>query len=244
MAFVDSAINAPGSAAASADITLDVGTGTSRKVIAFVGAEDPEDTSDPHGFVYDPAGDNEAATLIGSEQVIFLTAQGWWRMAAFYYDLADGVTGTKTFRGTISGDNDRIIVGAIMHDGCATGAPEVNEATSFVDIGGTTDAITDAITTLTNDAVIFTGTIGANIQDVADFFTPDNGQTQREEARIGTFVGMAIGDLAKATAGAQTVGWSGTQAYEGGIQILASVAPAAAAAGTILPQMLQHYYNG
>lgn len=204
------------------DVTINVGSSSGRKAIAFVSAQEGA-FGVTSSIVRDPGGDDEAFTLIRAED-LFNSGDAIYLLHAHRLDLT--ATGSQTFRATVSASSARLYLMILVWDDLATGAPEANEYASFT--GGGVSSISDSITTSTDGAVIVSGVVfrvtsGA---ETAPYWTPDNGQTERVDAAVDGRVTVAMGDLVLATAGAQTIGWTGDSAADVGGQILLAFAPA------------------
>jgi hypothetical protein len=119
----------------------------------------------------------------------------------FYLDLS--VSGSQTFRYDAGANGLRTGMAVIVWDDMAAGAAEaIDDATASA---GT--SVSHAVTTLTNNAVVFSGVASGAVSATAPTWTPDNGQTERADLAVTVFQ-LAAGDIVVGTAGSQTVGWT------------------------------------
>lgn len=214
MAYVshNSAVNLE----AAVDVTLNVGTGSGRKAIAYHVHQNYGSTEQGTA-VRDPSGADQAMTNIRHEDVL-LSMDSYFMLDAYYLDL-DGIEGTQTFRFDATG-RVRTAACVLVWDELEAGAPEASAATEFTT---TTDTISNAVTTVTNGAVIFTGAFFRPAASAtAPWWTANNGQTKRVDIVSDELVSLVAGDLVAGSAGSQTVGWTGDANGSVGIQILAA----------------------
>lgn len=219
MAFVvaNSAQRADGTA--TQDVTLDTGTSSNRKAMIFTVAQDGEIQT--MSVARDPSGSNEAATKIREENVLN-SGDAYYHGAAFYLDMGSN-TGSQTFRVTYNGTPEKLGIAVVVWDGMSSGAVEANE---FVSSTSASDTVTDSITTIAANAVIFQlAWMRTSTNESAPWWTPDNSQTERVDQVIDARLEWTVGDLEKAIAGAQTIGSTGAASAQIQAQILVSVAP-------------------
>lgn len=191
----------------SYQVTAGAGAG---KLVVICGGEaslDPSGASCTYG--------SDGLTLV-KEKVYLESGQGYSLAAIFYLD--DVSVGTQTI--TVDWPNKlsgRAGIAALVLTGAASGGAEAT-AENGID---TTTAIALAITTLTDGALIVTGLATGS----ANLWSADAGETEIY-AGTPTSMGFGASRLSKATAGAETMGWSGANSSRP-TMALAAFAPAA-----------------
>ena len=206
------------------DLTINVGSTSDRKAIAFVGAQDAAEDITAFAVERDPTGTPDAMTAVGAIQSVYApSAEVTIKCQMFRLDLS--VTGSQTFRGTVAtGTDNGLVLGVLVWDELASGAPEAGP--EFV-TATTQMSISDAITTVANDAVLFPVVFQRGYGDGNDWIS-DNGETVHEEFSNDGARTMVLGSLVDAVAGAQTVGYTYTPAgtptnFDGAIMVTASL---------------------
>lgn len=206
---------AQGAEGGPVSITLDVGEGTNRKVIAYGYAQN---TSGAGSVVRDPGGDEEEFTQVGTAVGGQISGTNY-RLAEFWLDLPDELTGEQTFRFTGASGTFRTAFSVHIWDEMTPGAPAV--VGPGVQLASSGASVSESITTTAAKQVIFSA-VGFLGSYIAPTFTANNGQTKRTDIVTDLSLALAGGDLLKETAGAQTIGWTATGASPLRLQLLSA----------------------
>lgn len=192
--------------ASTRDNTVNIGSAVKgRKALSFLGWKGGgvSFTSSK----YDPTGANSDLTLIVQVNPEN-PSEDTYHLRIMYFDIPAADSGSKVFRCVLS-TNTYCCMGTIVLGQAKLGAVEAYETFSLVD---PSTAISDSITTLTNDAMIVGyawGIANAASKYINNDWDPDNGQTEVFDTQLNGNISHVGAYLAKAVAGAQTIGWSG-----------------------------------
>ncbi len=184
-------------ATTTVDVSLAIADNTNRILIAGCGLED--DAADWTSVVFDPGGANEATfTNKGNSQVVGSGTIA--RAGQFFLLETDIITGTITIRLTVDQACNQMGMSVMAFYDAKQETPEAQSGTTVT----TTDVITPAITTITNNAVVVDVVISGEDQT----YSPNDGQTEEFDISLGSTARLGGGRLVDVTAGAQNHGWT------------------------------------
>lgn len=199
-------------------VTVDIGSGASRKIVAFISIDDAAGSFSGHGVTFDPGGAHEivGTAIDGASAVEPVTDL---HLDGFFLDIDDSVpAGSYTVQVTNGASAVNLALGAFALSGAASGQPEavkISSATGETVINSTITTIAagsmvcDHIVVLRN-----TGVLG-----------PDDGQSQEYQINDGSTTTIGGATLSVSASGEVDTGWSWSGSSRLG-QLIVSVAPA------------------